>query len=151
MKGNVLSFGLEALGKIRTNREVLADIEVGTLFGLDANGKVIPADRSTNVKAIGIVTNGNITPLGNAREFNKDGVVYAGKRVDAEQFAIVDVDDATFTNAQIGDLVYLSTAGEYETTPTAVVGETLQIVGKIYSKSSILIDLTVDPQGTIVA
>lgn len=150
MTGTKGSFGLEALAKIRTNRLALNDIAVGLLFGLDANGKIIPADRSTNVKAVGIVSVGSEYVEGSAREFNKDDELRSGKSTDAEVYMIVNMPNSTFTNAQIGNVLYLDTAGGFTLTPTTTIGETLQRVGKVHSRASVQLDLTHDPEGTVV-
>lgn len=150
MTGTIASFGLEALAKIRVNRLALNDIAVGLLFGLNADGKIIPADRSTNVKAVGIVSVGSQYKWGAEKEFNKDNELRAGKSTDAEVYAILNVDEGTFTDAQIGNDIYLDTAGGFTLTPTTTIGETLQKVGKVHSQASVQIDLTHDPEGTIV-
>ena len=148
--GTVASFGMEALSKVRTERPALNDIAVGLLFGIDVNGKAIPADKGTNVKAVGIVTLGTPDDYGVAREFNKVDQTNAGKFTKAEGFAIVNEDEGTFTEAQIGNLVYLGDAGAYTLVATSTIGETLQKVGKVYSKASVQIDLGIDPQGEIL-
>ena len=148
--GTVASFGIEALSKVRTERPALNDIAVGLLFGIDENGKAIPADKNANVKAVGIVTLGTEYAYGVAREFNKVNQTDAGKFTKAEGFAIVNEDEGTFTEAQIGNLVYLGDAGAYTVVATSTIGETLQKVGKVYSKASVQIDLGIDPQGEVL-
>jgi len=151
MTGTLASFGIEALSKIRTNRKTLANMNVGLLFGVDTNGKAIPADSSTGVRAVGIANCGTEYAYGVAREFNKTDLVKAGKEVNAEQFGIINVAEDTFTNLQIGLPIYLSTAGSFSLTAPTVVGHLTQKVGKVYSRASVQIDLTVDTAGTAIA
>jgi len=150
--GTVASFGIEALSKVRTERPALDDIAVGVLFGIDGDGKAIPADKGANVKAVGIVTLGTPDAYGVAREFDKVNQTNAGKFTKAEGFAIVNVneDERTFSEAEIGNLVYLGEAGAYTLEATSTIGETLQKVGKVYSKASVQIDLGIDPQGEVL-
>ena len=150
MTGTVASFGLEVLSKIRPNRVALNDIEVGLLVGMDANGKLIPADRTTNVKAVGIITTGSEYVSGSARELNKVDKLRAGKSKDLEVYAIINLDNDTFTNAQIGVYVYIDGDGEFTLTKPTTIGENLQKVGRVYSKASVKIDLTMDTEGEVI-
>jgi hypothetical protein len=150
MIGTLASFGIEALSKVRTNRKTLADMNVGLLFGINSDGKAIPADSSTGVRAVGIANCGTEYAYGVAREFNKTDKVNAGKEVNAEQFGIINVAADSFTQLQIGAPIYLSTAGSFSLTAPTVVGHLSQKVGKVYSRASVQIDLTQDA-GTAVA
>jgi hypothetical protein len=149
MIGTLASFGIEALSKVRTNRKTLADMNVGLLFGINSDGKAIPADSSTGVRAVGIANCGTEYAYGVAREFNKTDKVNAGKEVNAEQFGIINVAADSFTQLQIGAPIYLSTAGSFTLTEPTTVGHLSQKVGKVYSRASVQIDLTQD-SGTIV-
>lgn len=150
MATTIGSVGIEALSKIRTYRTTLADMAVGLLYGIDTNGKMVPAAASTNIKAVGILTEGSGYLEGAAREFNKANVLRAGKGTNVEKFAILNVAYDTYTELQIGNVVYLGEAGLFTLTPTTTEAETLQKVGQVYSRASVQINLTIDSAGTLV-
>jgi len=151
--GLVAFFGIDALAQIRTNRKASVDIAEGLLVGLDINGEWVVADRvggGTPIVAKSIIVGGSEDVFGLGVEYVKDSVLRAGKSQDKEVYAIIDMPEGTFTNAQIGNKVWLSTGGEFEYTPTVTSTELAQEVGVIYSTSAIQIDLTNDTEGTII-
>jgi len=147
---DVAQYGLDALAHIRANKVADADIIEGMLFGLDGDGKIVVADAATGVKADGIIVNGSPKNWGAEKVFNLVSTLKAGLSSDLNKYGQIDVAEGTYTNAQIGQKVYLGASGAYTLTKNTTVGQLDQWVGKVWSRGCILIDLSNDPEGTTV-
>jgi len=145
---DVAQYGLDALAHIRKNVSANLDITQGLLFGIDSNGKAVLADAATGVRAVGVVVDGSDESWGSALAFNKTSTLYEGRDTDVNKFAIIDVAENTYTNLQIGNKVYLGASGAFTTTQNTTLGQLDQWVGMVWSRSSVLINLTLDPVGT---
>ena len=145
---DVAQYGLDALAHIRANRVANADIVEGLLFGLNGSGKIVVADAATAVKAVGIVVNGSPNNWGDAIVFNKVSTLKSGQSADLNKYAIIDVAEGTYTNAQIGTKIYLGASGAYTLTRNTTVGQLDQHVGYVLSTGAVLIDLSNDTEGT---
>lgn len=148
---DVAQYGLDALAHIRKNVEAGVDITAGLLFGLDANGKAILADAGTPVRAVGVVVDGSPDNWGAQKTFSKTSILKTGDFTDLNRFAIIDVAENTYTNAQIGVKLYLGASGAVTLTQNTTSTELDQHVGYVSSRSSYTIDLTKDTEGTVVA
>lgn len=147
----VSKFGLDALAHIRANRLANADIVEGLLFGLNGSGEIVVANAATGVKAVGVVVEGSPDNWGAAKTFSKTSTLKAGLGADLNKFAIIDVAEGTYSNAQIGAKIYLGASGAYTLTQNTTAGQLDQWVGMVWSTASVLINLTLDPEGTTVA
>lgn len=146
---DVAQFGLDALATIRKNVVLNEDITEGLLFGLNKDGKAVKADASTGVVAKGIVIRGSANGWGEAVVFNKVSTLKTGDCTDLNKYAVIDVPAGTYTNAQIGNKLYLGTAGTYTTVENTTLGQLNQEVGYVLSTDAVAIDLTKDTKGTV--
>lgn len=146
---DVAQFGLDALATIRKNVVLNEDITEGLLFGLNGDGKAVKADASTGVVAKGIVIRGSASGWGEAVVFNKVSTLKTGDYTDLNKYAVIDVPAGTYTNAQIGNKLYLGTAGAYTTVENTTLGQLNQEVGYVLSTDAVAIDLTKDTKGTV--
>lgn len=145
---DVAQFGLDALAAIRKNVVLNEDITEGLLFGLNGDGEAVKADASTGVVAKGIVIRGSASGWGEAVVFNKVSTLKAGDYTDLNKYAVIDV-PAGIPHAQIGDKLYLGTAGAYTTVENTTLGQLNQEVGYVLSTDAVAIDLTKDTEGTV--
>jgi len=146
---DVAQFGLDALATMRKNVVLNEDMTEGLLFGLNEDGEAVKADATTPVVAKGIVIRGSASGWGEAVVFNKASTLKAGDYTDLNKYAVIDVPAGTYTNAQIGNKLYLGTAGAYTTVENTTLGELNQEVGYVLSTDAIAIDLTKDTEGTV--
>lgn len=127
--------------------EAVVDINVGLLWGYDANGKAVLATKATggNVRAEGIMVAGSASSWGSALVFNNTAKLASGDSFRPVRCATYQNEGATafttYSNAQLGDPVYLGDAGVITLTKPTTGGDLIQIVGRVKSKSSVEIDL----------
>ena len=149
--GNVAKFGLDAIANVRKRVVAGVDMAEGSLFGIDAGtGKAILATNVNggNVRAVGIVYDGSGSKWGEAKQFNKTSVLLTDDFCDMEKLAILEVDEGTYTNAEIGNKLYLGVDGGFTTVAPSASGELVQHVGMVWSRSSIQLNLLNDSEGT---
>ena len=127
--------------------ECAVDIAEGLLWGYDSDGKAILATKATggNVRAEGIMVAGSPTAWGAAADFNPTSTMASGKTFRPIRCATYQNEGstafATYSNAQLGDPVYLGTDGALTLTKPTTSGDLIQVVGRVKSKSSVEIDL----------
>lgn len=127
--------------------EAAVDINEGLLWGYDADGKAVLATNATggNVRAEGIMVKGSPSSWGAEREFNTTSTMASGKSFRPIRCATYQNEGstpfATYSNAELGDPVYLGEDGLITLTEPADTGDLIQIVGRVKSKSSVEIDL----------
>jgi len=148
---NTGQYGLDALAHIRLNVKAAVDLPEGSLFGLDANGEAILADAGTPVRAIGVVVDGSLAKWGAEKVFNNASVKTAGDYLDANKYAQVEAVLGTYSYAQIGVKLYLGAGGAFTLTENSTSTELNQVVGYVATRSTVVLDLTIDTEGAIVA
>lgn len=127
--------------------DVLADMAEGTLAGINAQGKLVPATNVTggNIKAVTVIIEGSEQKFGEAFDIMPNRPLRTKRGQTVEKYFILE--DSAITFADLGKPVYLATAGGYTTTVPVGAGVLKQIVGQVLAKGQILIDLTRDPAG----
>ena len=127
--------------------EAAVDINVGLLWGYDSDGKAVLATNATgeNVRAEGIMVVGSASSWGSEIEFNNTPKMASGKSFRPIRCATYQNEGSTpfetYSNAQLGDPVYLGEDGLITLDEPAVGGDLIQIVGRVKSKSAVEIDL----------
>lgn len=138
---DIANYGVDTLATVRENVALAEDIAEGLLVGYNGSGKLIKADASTGVKAVGIITEGSASKWGAAIVFNKTSVKLTGDYADLNRYAVIDVTEGTYTTSQVGSPLYLSTAGTYTLTKNTTVGQLNQLVGFVLGTGEVLINL----------
>lgn len=127
--------------------EAAVDINVGLLWGYNSDGEAVLATNATggNVRAEGIMVVGSPSSWGAEIEFNNTPKMASGSSFRPVRCATYQNEGstpfATYSNAQLGDPVYLGEDGLITLTEPADGGDLIQIVGRVKSKSSVEIDL----------
>ena len=127
--------------------ETAVAIAEGLLWGYDGNGNAVLATKATggNVRAEGIMVEGSPTAWGAAADFNPTSTMASGKKFRPIRCATYQNEGSTafttYSNAQLGDPVYLGTDGAITLTLPTTGGDLIQVVGRVKSKSSVEIDL----------
>ena len=127
--------------------ECAVDINVGLLWGYNSDGEAVLATKATggNVRAEGIMVVGSPSSWGSAIEFSKTAKMASGSSFRPVRCATYQNEGSTafstYSNAQLGDPVYLGADGAITLTKPTTSGDLIQVVGRVKSKSSVEIDL----------
>jgi hypothetical protein len=108
-------------------------VSEGLLYGINASGQAVAADRATGPqRAVGFA----ITSLTAAQASNGNYVALVPTGI--VECNTVDIAGGAFT---IGGTVYLDTAGKYTTTKPTTAGNILQAVGVAMSASKVAVNI----------
>lgn len=147
--------GMDAINELNMKTaKASVDIPEGKLVGLDANGKFVLATQTAGsvVRATTVIKEGSEALVGEAGNLNPDRPLRAGRAQDIEFHFILDVDASTFSQAEViaRTPIYLGTNGAWTKVVPTGTGVLKQKVGFVLTRSTIYVDLTQDPQGTIL-
>lgn len=116
---NVVNFDASFFTPIMTV-EVAEEMALGTLVGLNAEGKAVKAN-GDSVLAVGVVYKTSPESFGEAFKLNGVGVIKVGDFMDIHPFAVVENVDE-LTGVKVGEPVFAAAEGKMAKAGTQKVG-----------------------------
>lgn len=124
----------EGVSLFMSNERIYAgeELPVGTLAGVDENGKLVKADSATAIPAVTVITTGSGRKWGEEYKFNRESVLRTGDSAEVIKVATlsgVPETDIAKVGWKRGATVYLGTGGKVTLTKPTTSAHIAQPVG----------------------